>query len=127
MSQISLSETAKAKIEARQQERKSIQDEQSKYVKLGDKESVVLQFDPEKEAKLVESTNPQFNTKSKRYEYDVYDPNQGRPRIFAANLDASSQIDNLFVEGFCTLKIRRDGAKGDKNTKYFVTPAGAGA
>ena len=125
MAQIQISESAKARIEARQAERKTIQDEQSKWVKLKDKETVVLQFDPEKEAKLVESENPTYKTKSKRYEYECWDPNQARPRIFSANLDTSSQIDNMFVEGFCTLKIRREGAQGDKNTKYFVTPAGS--
>ncbi len=125
MAQITISDSARAKIEARQIERKAIQDEQSKFVKLKDKETIVLQFDPEKEAKYTESDNPQFGTKSKRYEYEVHDPNQQRARIFSANLDTSSQIDNMFVEGYCTLKIRREGAQGDKNTKYFVTPAGA--
>ena len=124
MAQIIISEKAKQVIEARKNERKAIQDEQSKFVKLKDKETIVLQFDPEKEALFKETENPQFGTKSKRYEYEVHDPNQQRARIFSANLDTSSQIDNMFVEGFCTLKIRREGAQGDKNTKYFVTPAG---
>ena len=125
MSQIQISEKAKKIIEARQAERKAIQDEQSKFIKLEDGETIVLQFDPEKEAKYSEKENPQFGTKSKRYEYEVYDVNQQRARVLSTNLDLSSQIDNLFADGFATLKIRREGKKGDKNTKYFAIPAGA--
>jgi hypothetical protein len=88
---------------------------ESEYVKLEDKETIVLQFNPEK----IEPVKGQYGI---RISYTVIDPNYpDREKKFEAGKLTSKKIDSLLHQGKTLLKITREGA--GKDTSYRVEAA----
>lgn len=91
----------------------------SKYIRLIDDESIVLQFDPEK----IDVTYTEYEGKrSLRFLYVVTEPTDNTfTRYFSANYRTSKDIDRCLSEGHTLLKIQRRG--NGIYTRYLVSPA----
>ena len=107
-----LSEIARQKLDSNAELWKA----ESEYVKLENKETRVLQFNPEK----IEPIKGQYGI---RISYTIIDPNyanKGEKKFEAGKL-TSKKIDSLLRQGKTLLKIIRDGA--GKDTSYKIEAA----
>lgn len=89
---------------------------ESEYIKLEDKETRILQFNPEK----IEQVKGQYGFK---ISYSVIDPNYADrgPKKFDAGKIMSKKIDALLLQGKTLLKVTRKG--NGRDTEYDVVAA----
>jgi hypothetical protein len=107
-----LSEIAKSKLNSNAELWKA----ESKYIKLEQDETIVLQFDAEK----IKHVEGKFGP---RISYSVIDPNysdKGEKKFEAGKL-TSKKVDSLLSQGKTLLKITRIGS--GKDTSYNVEAA----
>jgi len=96
-----------------------------KYIKMKDKEVLILQFDPEQVEKVFKDYKGDGNEKIK-FEYTVLIPGEldeeGNPKekIFSAAPKFAKRIQARFKRKQTLLEVERFGT--DKNTDYTFTP-----
>ena len=107
-----LSENARELIQKNNELRRKT----SKYVKVLDKETRIFRFFPD-ETESYESEK--FG--NLRFAYTVIEVGNDEKQIWEVSKTTSEDIDNLLVEGYLVLKVRRIGS--DKRTIYEIGPA----
>ena len=93
----------------------------SKFVKLQDGETKVLQFDPE-QIKIVEKDWQNNGKFTKKVEYTVVDPEdaEGNEKILTMSLTSAQMINKRLQKKETLLEVERFGT--GTSTKYSFTP-----
>lgn len=113
----------KPEILAKLQELDKLVEEQSSFMKIKDKETVVWYFPGTYE--LVDSTfKRKDGTPIKQVQWDVMvglDTNEVKQKHWSTSVTTSKVIKDLLAEGYTVLKITRKGTGTD--TEYSIIPA----
>ena len=113
-----LSDKAQENLRRNAEHRTRKKMKQNRLLVLRDGEEAIRIFDPEQ----IEPREIDYDgngEKTQKFDYAVTDPNTGQAETFRANIRTSGDIDALLAEGFCILKIRREG-RGKFDTRYYI-------
>jgi hypothetical protein len=82
---------------------------------LKDGEEIIRIFDPE-QIEIQEIDYEGNGEKVRKFDYAVTDPNTAEIQTFRVSTKTSGDVDALLAEGYCLLKVRREGS--GKNTRH---------
>lgn len=116
-----LTPEARSNLQRNEETRRKLTKEGSKYIKMDDKEELMLMFDAER---IEEVTKDFGNGPKTQWQYAVVDQDDGQERIYTASRTASESIDAILTQygRQVLIKVKRIGE--GKKTVYDFTPQG---